>query len=145
MGVLLALTLALGACEAGSPFTPGYVPPPGEGNSGTSGGGGTSAGVLIVGTWEAVVVTSLPDNDYVTTKTTWIFRSTGVCLQTISTLQFSEGVTRTTTSACTYSLAQGFVVVLYEGSTLPVSYEFSFPVNNTDQLVLAGITYERVI
>lgn len=142
--VLLALSLTLAACESGSPFTPDYLPDPG-GNTGTSGGGGSSnAAILIVGTWETTVITPLAMGDYLTTKTTWTFRDTGACLQTIESRVFSEGVTNTTSTACTYTLGQGVVLVLYTGAALQTSYPFSFPLNDPDHLILSGITYDRV-
>jgi hypothetical protein len=141
--VLLALSLTLSACTSGEPFTPDYLPDPG-GNTGTSGGGGGNAAELIVGSWEATIITTLPANDFITTKTTWDFLANGNCLQTIVSLQFSEGITHTTSTACTYSLGQGVLLVLYVGATLPTSYPISFPLNEPDQLVISGITYDRV-
>ncbi len=141
--VLLALTLTLGACEAGTSFTPEYLPAPGGGNPGTSGGGGNAA-VLIVGTWEATIITQLPMNDFITSETTWIFRADATCRQTIQTLQFSEGIVRTESNGCTYTLAQGVVLVLYDTATMEIGYPFSFPINNRDVLVLSGIPYDRI-
>jgi len=141
--VLLALSLTLSACTSGEPFTPDYLPDPG-GNTGTSGGGGGNAEELIVGTWEATIITTLPMNDFITTKTTWEFLANGVCGQTISSLQFSEGITHTTNTACTYSLGQNVLLVLYVGATLETSYPISFPLNAPDKLVISGITYDRV-
>jgi len=141
--VLLALSLVLAACTSGEPFTPDYLPDPG-GNTGTSGGGSGTAAQRIVGSWEATVITSLPANDFITTKTTWDFLANGNCLQTIVTLQFSEGVPHTTSTACTYSLGQNVLLVLYVGAVLQTSYPIEFPVNEPDQIIISGITYDRI-
>jgi len=141
--VLLALTLTLGACEGGSPFTPDTLPGPGGGNGGTSVGDGNAA-VRILGTWEATIITFLPANDFVTERTTWIYRADTTCLRVVESEQFSEGIMRTTIRGCTYTLGQGIVRVLYDGATLPTLYPFSFPINDTNRLVLSGITYERI-
>ena len=142
--VLLALSLTLAACETGTPSRRTTCPipvatpaPPGEAAS-------SNAAILIVGTWETTVITPLAMGDYLTTKTTWIFRDTGACLQTIESTVFSEGVTNTTSTACTYTLGQGVVLVLYTGAALQTSYPFSFPLNDPDHLILSGITYDRV-
>ena len=58
---------------------------------------------------------------------------------------FSEGVSNTTSTACTYTLGQGVVLVLYNGAVLETSYPFSFPLNDPNKLILSGITYDRVI
>ena len=143
--VLFALTLTLGACEAGSPFAPTYLPTPGDGTTGTgTGGGGGTAGVLIVGTWQVTVLTTLPANDFITTKTTWTFKANLACQQIVESLQFSEGVTHISTQGCTYTLGQGVLLVTFAGAALPVGYPFSFPLNNPDQLILSDLTYERV-
>jgi hypothetical protein len=141
---LLALTLLLAACEAGSPTTPDYLPTPGDGNPGTGGTGGGSAAAKFVGTWEATTIIDLPANDFITTETTWIFKANTECLQTIRTEQFSEGITYTTVRACTYSIGLGVVHVLYEGAMAATDYLFEFPLNDPDILILQGITYERI-
>lgn len=140
---LLALTLALGACEAGSPTTPDYLPAPGDGNPGTGGAGGGGAAQLV-GTWEATTIIDLPANDFITTETTWIFKANTECLQTIRTEQFSEGVTYTTVRACTYTVGQAVIQVLYEAAMAATPYTFEFPLNDPDTLILQGITYERI-
>lgn len=140
---LLALTLAIGACEAGSPTTPDYLPVPGGGNPGTGGGGGGGAAQLV-GTWEATTIITLPANDFITTETTWIFKANTECLQTIRTEQFSEGVTYTTVRACTYTVGQSIIQVLYESAMAAADYTFEFPLNDPDTLILQGITYERI-
>jgi hypothetical protein len=141
---LLALTLALGGCEAGSPTTPDHLPAPGGGNPGTGGTGGGAAAARIVGTWEATTVIQLPANDFITTETTWIFKANTECLQTIRTEQFSEGITYTTVRACTYSIGLGVLHVLYEAAATPTDYLFELPLNDNDILILQGITYERI-
>jgi hypothetical protein len=130
--VLLALTLAPTACGGGGLTAPG--------TAGT-GGGVNSA---VVGTWQAVVITPLDGNDFVQTTTTWIFRSDGTCRQTVATLQFSEGITRTTVRNCTYQLNQGEILVLYEGADVDVPYPFSKPLNDPNVLVLSGIPFDRI-
>ena len=141
--VLLVLSLTLAACTSGEPFTPDYLPDPG-GSTGTSGGGGGNAAELIVGSWEATIITTLPANDFITTKTTWDFLANGNCLQTIQSLQFSEGITHTSSTACTYSLGQSVLLVLYVGAVLQTSYPISFPLNEPNKLVISGITYDRI-
>ena len=140
---LLALTLALGACEAGSPTTPDYLPAPGGGNPGTGGTGGSAAG-QIVGTWEATTIIGLPANDFITTESTWIFKANTECLLTIRTEQFSEGVIYTTVRGCTYTVGQGVIHVLYEAAMTATDYTFEFPLNDPDTMILQGITYERI-
>lgn len=139
--VLLGLTLLLGGCEAGSPTT-GHPVGPDDGTTGTSGGG--NAATLILGTWEATVILSLSDNDFLTTRTTLVFRADAGCRQLVESRQFSEGVTRTTIRDCTYRLNQGVVIVLYDGALQELTYPFSFPLNNRNVLVLSGLEYGRV-
>lgn len=141
---LLFLTLALGACEAGSPTTPDYLPAPGGGNPGTGGGGGGGGAAQLVGTWEATTIITLPANDFITTETTWIFKANTECLQTTRTEQFSEGVIYTTVRGCTYSVGQAVIHVLYEAAMAATDYTFEFPLNDPDTLILQGITYERI-
>ena len=141
--VLLTLTLALGACEAGAPTAPDYLPAPGDGNPGTGGTGGGGA-ARLVGTWEATTIITLPANDFVTTETTWIFKANTECLQTIRTEQFSDGIIYTTVRGCTYTLGQGVVHVLYEAAMAATDYLVEFPLNDPDTLILQGITYERI-
>jgi hypothetical protein len=141
--VLLALTLALGACEAGSPTTPDYLPAPGGGNPGTGGGGGGGVAQLV-GSWEATTIIDLPANDFITTETTWIFKANTECLQTIRTQQFSDGIIYTTVRGCTFTVGQGVIHVLYAGALGATDYTFEFPLNDPDTLILQGITYERI-
>ena len=140
---MLALTLALGACEAGDATTPDYVPAPGGGNPGT-GGTGSNGAARTVGTWEATTIINLPANDFITTETTWIFKANTECLQTIRTEQFSEGITYTTVVGCTYTVGQGVIHVLYDGAMAATDYLVEFPLNDPDTLILQGITYERI-
>ena len=142
--MLLALSLTLAACEGGTSFTPDYLPNP-DGNGGTSSGGSSNAATLIVGTWQTTVITPLPANDFITTQTTWVFKAGGACLQTIDSRQFSEGITHTTSAACTYRLAQGVVLVLYTGAALDTSYSLAFPLNDPNVMILDGLSYNRVL
>ena len=141
----LFLTLALGACEGGDPFTPEHIPPL-DTDGGTSGGGtvGDSTDAqLVVGIWELTIVTFLVD-DVLTERTVWEFGADLNCQQTIFSTLGSEGFTRVTRNYCTYLVVNFDIVVLFDDTLQEVTFPFDFAGFDPNRLILDGFEYTRI-
>ena len=135
---LVALTLALAACDTDPVGPPQGLP---SGGSTTRAGDG-SASAALVGSWRTVTVIDVP-GDIQTWTTTWRFDAAGTCHQTVVIESLAEGVPRTTERACTWRVSDGQVVIAFTGAGT-LAFDFSFAGHSPDRLVLDGFEYQRV-
>ena len=111
---------------------------------GGGGNGGGSTGVSpVIGTWQVVLVITVP-GDIQTWTTTWRFDAAGTCHLTRTSFSLLEGFPRTTERDCRFLLSGGNVVVTYSDSNATQSLPYSFAGFSPDRLVLEGIEYRRI-
>lgn len=103
-------------------------------------GGGPSA--TIVGTWQNVVIITVP-GDIQTWTTTWVFDAGGTCRQTSSINSVVQGFPTVTDRPCTFVTSGTQVTISYlNGGTLTFAFTFTGPAS--DILVLDGLEYQPV-
>ncbi|HEV8357492.1 MAG TPA: hypothetical protein VGQ17_12075 [Gemmatimonadales bacterium] len=111
----------------------------GGGNGGGSAGGNPS----VTGTWQVVLVITVP-GDIQTWTTTWRFDAAGSCQLTKTSFSLLEGFPRTTERDCRFVLSGGSVVVTYSDTGTTQSLPYSFAGFSPDRLVLEGLEYRRI-
>lgn len=143
---LLGLGFCL-ACQGDLREPVGLVPPDSDdvliGGGGGGNGGGGSTATALTGTWLATFIFRT-ETDVQRHDVTWSFRPDGSCSRTVAVTSVLEGLTHTTTTACTWVSANGSVAITYAHAPSPVTFRWSVPTLSRDTLVLDGVEYQRV-
>jgi len=110
-----------------------------SGGGGGAGGGGTSA--AIVGTWRHVSTLITSNGETVVSDTRWSFGSDRTCTKLLIQTFVSAGIETTDVRPCTYTPASASVTIVFDGSTVPVTFSVSFSNGN---LILDGFVFTRL-
>ncbi|MGH7644039.1 MAG: hypothetical protein ACREMR_00500, partial [Gemmatimonadales bacterium] len=110
----------------------------GGGAGGGGGGGGTSA--AIVGTWRHVS-TLVGNGETVVSDTRWTFASDRTCSKVLIQTFVNAGFETTEVRPCTYTPASASVTIVFDGSSVPVTFSVSFSSGN---LILDGFVFTRL-
>jgi hypothetical protein len=124
--------VALAACPFESPVDPLTI---GRGGNGT-GGGGATPGSSIVGSWRNVLATTVSIVD-----TRWSFTSGGACSRTVITTALDLGTENTAVRACTFTLGNGSVSIVFQGSSFVSAFSVGF---SGGDLLLDGFRLHRI-
>ena len=111
----------------------------GGGGAGGGGGGGTSA--ALVGTWRHVFALITSSGETVVSDTRWTFGSDQTCTKVLIQTFVNAGFETTEVRPCTFTPASGSVRIVFDGSSVPVTFSVSFSNGN---LILDGFVFTRL-
>ncbi|MGH7613598.1 MAG: hypothetical protein ACREMW_06095, partial [Gemmatimonadales bacterium] len=112
----------------------------GGSGGGGAGGGGGGAAAAIVGTWRHVS-TLISAGETVVSDTRWSFGSDLTCSKLLIQTFVNAGFETTEVRPCTYTPASVSVRIVFDGSSVPVTFSVSFSNGN---LILDGFVFTRL-
>jgi hypothetical protein len=141
---LIVIAIAATSCSGDLRDPTGQTPyDTSNGYTGGGGGGGGGGSSTLVGSWQTIFIFRLT-NDVQTHTTTWSFQADGSCSRRVEVFSVLADRTLTTTVTCTWVTSGNDVAITFSGSPGPVSFRWSLMNFSPDELVLDGVTYDRI-
>jgi len=113
----------------------------GGGAGGGGGGGGGGASAALVGTWRHVSTLITSNGETIVSDTRWTFGSDRTCSKVVIQTFVIAGFETTDVRPCTFTPASTSVRIVFDGSSVPVTFSVSFSNGN---LILDGFVFTRL-
>jgi hypothetical protein len=94
-----------------------------------------------VGTWRHVSTLIASDGETVVSDTRWTFGSDRTCSKLLIQTFVRAGVETTDVRPCSYTPGSASVTIVFDGSSVPVTFSVSFSNGN---LILDGFVFTRL-